>query len=50
MILSNFAVPVGLEDIHWRLYIIFVVWIIVEFLGVFLLFPEKRARRSRILP
>lgn len=42
MILSTFAVPVGLEDISWRLYIIFVVWIIVEFVGVWFLFPETK--------
>lgn len=42
MILSNFAVPVGLQDIQWRLYIIFVVWIMVEFAGVYVLFPETK--------
>jgi MFS family permease len=42
MILSNFAVPVGLENIQWRLYPIFVAWVIVEFVGVYFLFPETR--------
>ncbi|KAH7017090.1 general substrate transporter [Ilyonectria destructans] len=42
MILSNFAIPVGLENIQWRLYIIFVVWIMVEFVGVYLIFPETK--------
>lgn len=42
MILSTFAVPVGLEDISWRLYIIFVVWIMVEFVGVWFMFPETK--------
>ena len=42
MILSNFAVPIGLEDIQWRLYIIFVAWIMVEFVGVYLVFPETK--------
>jgi sugar porter (SP) family MFS transporter len=42
MILSNFAVPVGLENIQWRLYPIFVAWIMVEFAGVWFLFPETK--------
>ncbi|OAG09779.1 general substrate transporter, partial [Paraphaeosphaeria sporulosa] len=42
MILSTFAVPVGLENISWHLYIIFVVWVMVEFVGVWFLFPETK--------
>lgn len=42
MILSNFAVPIGLEDIQWRLYIIFLGWIMVEFAGVYFVFPETK--------
>ncbi|VUC30246.1 unnamed protein product [Clonostachys rosea] len=42
MILSTFAVPVGLENIKWRLYPIFVAWVMVEFVGVYLLFPETK--------
>ncbi|KAL4931102.1 sugar transporter [Aspergillus undulatus] len=42
MILSTFAVPIGLEDIQWRLYIIFVAWVVVEFAGVYLVFPETK--------
>lgn len=42
MILSTFAVPVGLQNIQWRLYIVFVIWIIVEFAGVWFLFPETK--------
>ncbi|KAL2836295.1 general substrate transporter [Aspergillus pseudoustus] len=29
-------------DIQWRLYIVFVVWIVVEFAGVYLVFPETK--------
>jgi sugar porter (SP) family MFS transporter len=42
MILSTFAVPIGLQDIQWRLYPIFVGWIIVEFVVLYLLFPETK--------
>jgi sugar porter (SP) family MFS transporter len=42
MILSQFAVPIGLEDIQWRLYPIFVGWIIVEWVVLYFLFPETK--------
>lgn len=42
MILSTFAVPIGLENINWRFYTIFVVWVVVEFIGVYLMFPETK--------
>jgi sugar porter (SP) family MFS transporter len=42
MILSTFAVPIGLEDIQWRFYIIFVGWIMVEIAGVYYIFPETK--------
>lgn len=42
MILSTFAVPVGLENIQWRLYTVFIAWIVVELVVVYLLFPETQ--------
>lgn len=42
MILSTFAVPIGLENLQWRFYIIFVAWVVVEFIGVYLMFPETK--------
>lgn len=42
MMLSTFTVPIGLEDITWKFYIIFVGWVVVEFLGVYFLFPETK--------
>ncbi|KAK3307728.1 general substrate transporter [Chaetomium strumarium] len=42
MILSTFAIPVGLENIQWRLYIVFIVWIVIEFVGVWFVFPETK--------
>ncbi|KAK7419193.1 hypothetical protein QQZ08_010961 [Neonectria magnoliae] len=32
--------PVGLETISWKYYIVYVVWLAVEFIIVFLTFPE----------
>ncbi|KAJ5374236.1 general substrate transporter [Penicillium concentricum] len=42
MMLSTFTVPIGLENIAWRFYIIFVIWVMVEFVGVYFMFPETK--------
>jgi hypothetical protein len=42
MILSTFAIPIGLESIQWHLYIVFITWIVVEFVGVWFTFPETK--------
>jgi sugar porter (SP) family MFS transporter len=42
MILSTFAIPIGLENIQWRLYIVFIAWIVIEFVGVWFTFPETK--------
>lgn len=41
-ILSTFAVPVGLENMAWKFYCIFVPWVVVEFVGIWFLFPETK--------
>ncbi|KAH6695974.1 general substrate transporter [Leptodontidium sp. MPI-SDFR-AT-0119] len=41
-ILSSFTTPIGLENIKWKFYIIFVGWVMVEFAVVWLLFPETK--------
>ncbi|KAJ9615837.1 hypothetical protein H2200_001914 [Cladophialophora chaetospira] len=41
-ILAQFATPLGLESLRWKYYIIFVIWIMVEFVGVYFLFPETK--------
>lgn len=42
MMLSTFTVPIGLENIAWRFYIIFVGWVMVEFAGIYFVFPETK--------
>lgn len=42
MLLSTFSVPIGLEDIQWKFYIIFIGWVVVEFVGVWFMFPETK--------
>ena len=40
--LSTFAIPVGLADMTWRFYCIFIGWVVVEFGVVWWLFPETK--------
>lgn len=40
--LSTFAIPVGLEDMAWKFYTIFIAWVVVEFGVVYLLYPETK--------
>lgn len=42
MMLSTFTVPIGLEDINWKFYTIFVGWVMIEFAGVYFVFPETK--------
>ncbi|KAH7147127.1 lactose permease [Dactylonectria estremocensis] len=40
--LSTFAIPVGLEDMGWKFYTIFIGWVMVEFGVVWWLYPETK--------
>ncbi|KAG5789091.1 hypothetical protein H9Q69_011858 [Fusarium xylarioides] len=42
IMLSTFIVPIGLRDITWKFYIIFIGWVMVKFVGVYLVFPETK--------
>jgi MFS family permease len=42
ILFSTFAIPVGLDAIGWRLFCIFVGWLVVEFAVVWWTFPETK--------
>ncbi|KAH6886209.1 lactose permease [Thelonectria olida] len=41
-LISTLAIPVGLEAMGWKLYCIFVAWVVVEWVVVWLTFPETK--------
>lgn len=41
-ILSTYTTPIGLENLAWKYYIIWIPWVCVELLGVYLFFPETK--------
>jgi MFS family permease len=40
--LSTFAIPVGLENMAWHFYTIFIGWVMIEFAVVWWVFPETK--------
>ena len=41
-ILSTYVTPIGLENLAWKYYIIWLPWVCIEFAGVWLFFPETK--------
>ncbi|KAJ0418914.1 general substrate transporter [Aspergillus carlsbadensis] len=41
-LLSTYAFPVGLEDMGWKFYIIFIPWVVIEFTVVYFVYPETK--------
>lgn len=41
-LLSTYAVPVGLENMAWKFYLIFIPWVFIEFFVVWLVYPETK--------
>ncbi len=42
VMLSTFAIPVGLEKMQWHFYTIFIAWVVAEWLVVYWVFPETK--------
>lgn len=40
--LNTFAIPVGLQNMTWKFYTIFMGWVIVEFAVIWWLYPETK--------
>ncbi|KIW05920.1 uncharacterized protein PV09_03113 [Verruconis gallopava] len=41
-LLSTYAVPVGLQNMAWKFYLIFIPWVFIEFFVVWLVYPETK--------
>lgn len=41
-LLSTYAIPVGLEDLAWKMYIIFIPWVVIEWLVIYFVYPETK--------
>lgn len=42
ILLSTFAIPVGMDAIEWKIYCVFIGWVLVELLVVWWVFPETK--------
>lgn len=41
-LLSTYAFPIGLQNIAWKFYIIFIPWVAIEFIVVYFVYPETK--------
>ncbi|TVY62513.1 Lactose permease [Fusarium oxysporum f. sp. cubense] len=41
-LLSTYAIPVGLDDLAWKLYTIFIPWVVIEVAVIYFVFPETK--------
>lgn len=41
---NSYVNPIALDDIGWRYYIVYCIWIVVEIATVYFLFPETHGR------
>ncbi|KPM43252.1 hypothetical protein AK830_g3325 [Neonectria ditissima] len=41
-LLSTYAVPIGLEDINWKFYLVFIPWVVIEFTVLYFVYPETK--------
>jgi hypothetical protein len=39
---NSFVNPIGLQAIGWKFYLVYVVWLIVETLGIYLFLVETK--------
>ncbi|KAK4869104.1 hypothetical protein LT330_006104 [Penicillium expansum] len=41
-LLATYAFPIGLQNITWKFYIIFIPWVAIEFIVVYFIYPETK--------
>ncbi|KAH6880816.1 general substrate transporter [Thelonectria olida] len=41
-LLCTYAIPVGLDDLAWKMYTIFIPWVAIEWFVVYFVFPETK--------
>lgn len=40
VIVNTYGISVGIEEIGWKLYIVYIVWIVIEIIVMYFFFPE----------
>lgn len=44
MIVNTFGISVGIKEIGWRLYLVYIIWIAIEIVVIYLFFPETAGK------
>lgn len=50
MLINQFAYPIALKNIEWRLYIVFVIWCPIQAFVVWMFIPETKNRTLEVSP
>lgn len=40
MIVNTYGISVGIDEIGWKLYLVYIVWIVIEIIVMYFFFPE----------
>ncbi|KAM5341964.1 hypothetical protein ACJ41O_014995 [Fusarium nematophilum] len=44
MIVNTFGISVGIKEIGWRLYLVYIIWIAIEIVVIYFFFPETAGK------
>lgn len=44
MIVNTFGISVGIKEISWRLYLVYIIWIGIEIIVIYFFFPETAGK------
>jgi hypothetical protein len=44
MVVNTYGIAVGIEAIGWKLYLVYIVWIVVEMVVIFFFFVETAGK------
>ncbi|EWZ28165.1 lactose permease [Fusarium oxysporum Fo47] len=44
MIVNTFGISVGIREIQWKLYLVYIIWIAIEIVVIFFFFPETAGK------
>ena len=50
MLINQFAYPIALKNIQWKLYIVFIIWCPIQAFIVWMYIPETKKRTLEVSP
>lgn len=44
MIVNTFGISIGIKEIQWKLYLVYIIWIAIEIVVIYFFFPETAGK------